>query len=382
MTQQPMQQPTNQQMNHQPMTDEQLEIVAKLTVKLNELRYEIKFIPPISVGPVISVYRFLPLGQTRVSQLEGLATDFAVLLGVEDVFVKRLPGEACVGVFVPNKERTKVTFLDTINNVWAVKDVQKIPLNLGVDHLGKPLVVDLCDLPHLLVAGSTGSGKSTLLSSLLASIIYCISPERVQFILSDTKAVEFGHFIGAPHLLYEPATTVYQTLERLEYVIDEMEDRLKILSKLGFRNIHEYNKQPSKGPLPFLVIVIDELADLMMFKGEKRGETKIATEKIGTIVQKSRAAGIYFIAGTQRPSVNIVAGSIKANFPARLTFRLPSEIDSRTVIGTTGAEHLLSQGDMLFVNPNRPAVQRVHAPYATITDIKAAVEAASHKGHN
>jgi S-DNA-T family DNA segregation ATPase FtsK/SpoIIIE len=363
------------------LTDEQLDVVAKITIKLTELRYDARFIPPVSVGPLISVFRFLPTNQTRVSNLEGLATDFAVLLGVEDVFVKRLPGESAVGIFVPNKERTLVKFLDCINNVWKVRNELKIPLNLGVDYLGNPTIVDLVDLPHLLIAGSTGSGKSTLLSSVIASLIYCVGPERVQIILSDTKNVEFGHFVGAPQLLFEPATSVYQTLERLDWVIDEMEDRLKIIGKAGCRNVHEYNssKVLTKGPFPFIVIIIDELADLMMFKGSKKGESKIAEEKISKIVQKSRAAGIYFITATQRPSVNVVAGSIKANFPARLTFRLPSEFDSRTVIGTSGAEHLLSQGDMLFVSPNRPGIQRLHAPYARIDDIKACTEAAARK---
>jgi DNA segregation ATPase FtsK/SpoIIIE, S-DNA-T family len=362
------------------LTEEQLDVVAKITIKLAELRYEANFIPPVSKGPLISVYRFLPTNQTRVSNLEGLATDFAVLLGVEDVFVKRLPGESAVGIFVPNRERTLVKFLDCISNAWRQRNETKCPLNLGVDYLGQPSVVDLVELPHLLIAGSTGSGKSTLLSSIIASLIYCVPAERVQIILSDTKNVEFGHFVGAPHLLFEPATSVYQTLERLDWVIDEMEDRLKLIGKAGFRNIHEYNdKDNLKGPLPFIVIIIDELADLMMFKGSKKGESKISEEKISKIVQKSRAAGIYFIAATQRPSVNIVAGSIKANFPARLTFRLPSEFDSRTVINTTGAEHLLSQGDMLFVNPNKPGLQRLHAPYARIEDIKACVDAAARK---
>jgi S-DNA-T family DNA segregation ATPase FtsK/SpoIIIE len=362
------------------LTDEQLDTIAKITIKLTELRYDAKFIPPVSVGPLISVFRFLPTNQTRVSNLEGLATDFAVLLGVEDVFVKRLPGESAVGVFVPNKIRTLVKFLDCIGNVWKVRNELKLPLNLGVDYLGLPCVVDLSDLPHLLIAGSTGSGKSTLLSSIIASLCYCVGPERVQIILSDTKNVEFGHFVGAPQLLFEPATSVYQTLERLDWVIDEMEDRLKTIGKAGHRNIHEYNTASNpKGPFPFIVIIIDELADLMMFKGSKKGESKIAEEKIAKIVQKSRAAGIYFIAATQRPSVNVVAGSIKANFPARLTFRLPSEFDSRTVIGTGGAEHLISQGDMLFVNPNKPGLQRLHAPYARIKDIKACVDAAARK---
>lgn len=370
---------TQQQIQTQKMTltEEQQTVVAKLLVKLSELRFEVNFVPPVSIGPVISVYRFLPTGQTRVSHLESLATDFAVLLGVEDVFVKRLPGESCVGVFVPNAQRTPVTFLETVKNVWTLRDNLKIPLNLGVDHLGTAAVVDLSDLPHLLVAGSTGAGKSTWLSSAIASLMYCVSHERVQFVLSDTKNVEFGHFIGSPHLLFEPATSVYQTLERLDWCIDEMQDRLQKIGKAGFRNIHEWNAVRER--MSFIVIIIDELADLMLHKGEKRGESKIAQDKISTIVQKSRASGMYFIAATQRPSVNIVAGSIKANFPARLSFRLPSEADSRTVISTAGCEHLLSQGDMLFINPNRAGLQRLHAPYARIDDIKAAVEAATQR---
>lgn len=387
-----MQQLTQTQAKQQ-LNDEQLTIVAKVSAKLIELRYEATFVAPVSTGPVISVYRFLPTGQTRVSHLEGLATDFAVLLGVEDVFVKRLPGEACVGVFVPNRERTKVTFLETINHVWAQRDKIRIPLNLGVDHLGNPVVVDLSELPHLLVAGSTGSGKSTLLSSILASLIYCVPAERLQLVLSDTKNVEFGHFVGAPHLLFEPATSVYQTLERLDWVIDEMTERLKTIGAAGFRNIHEYNerfnaqtgmekyldKKLKLGAYPFIIIVIDELADLMLFKGKKKGESKLAEEKIGSIVQKARASGIYVIAGTQRPSVDIIAGTIKNNFPARLAFRLSSQVDSRTVISTGGAEHLLAQGDMLFVNPNKAGLQRIHAPFARIDDIRAAVDAASRR---
>lgn len=357
------------------MSDEQQETIAKLTIKTIELGFSVKFVPPIQVGPIVSIYKFLPMNSTRVSTLENLASDYAVALGVEDVLCKRMPGESAVGVFVPNRERKFIDFKETVKNVWAVANVARVPLNFGVDVRGVPFIEDLSTLPHLLIAGSTGSGKSTLLSSILASIIYCCPPDKIQFILSDTKNVEFGHFVGAPHLLFEPATSVYQTLERLDWVIDEMSNRLKLIGKAGMRNIFEYNfSVPPRNILSYIVIIIDELADLMMFKGEKRGESKIAQDKISTIVQKSRASGIYFIAATQRPSVNVVAGSIKANFPARLSFRLPSESDSRCVISTGGAEHLLAQGDMLYVSPNRPGLVRLHAPYAKIEDIRAAVD--------
>jgi len=365
------------------MTDEQISVVATISIKLAELGLVLKFTKPISVGPILSVYRFAPQGSTKVSQVEACSADLAIALGVEDVFVKRMPGESTIGVFVANVKRTPITFLDTINNVWKLRDNMKIPLNFGVDHLGKPFIEDLVELPHLLVAGSTGSGKSTFMRSMLASLIYCIPPSRLQVGLSDTKNVEFGHFVGTPHLLWQPANSVYNTLEQLDWLCDEMELRLKTIGKASKLNIHEYNDHAVTcnfiKPLPYIVYIIDELADLMAYKGEKRGESKLAEEKIGQIVQKSRASGIYLIAGTQRPSTNVVAGSIKANFPARLSFKLPADYDSRTVIGTTGAEHLLSKGDMLYVSPNRPGLSRLHSPYAKIEDIRAAVDAAMHR---
>lgn len=356
---------------------EQEVVVGKVASKLAELGYEARFIGPISVGPILSVYRFFPTGRTKVSNLEALASDFAVTLGVEDVLVKRMPGESAVGIFVPNAERTYINFRDTASTIWQTYHAPNgptVPLNLGIDHLGQPFVEDLALLPHLLIAGSTGAGKSTLLDALIASIVYTVNSDTIKLVMSDTKNVEFGHFVGAPHLLFEPATSIYQTLEQLDWVIDEMSDRLNALGKAGVRNIFEYREMGKK--MASIVVIIDELADIMQFKGEKRGESKIAEDKLGAIVQKSRAAGVYVIAATQRPSVNVVAGSIKANFPARLTFRLPSDADSRTVIGTTGAEHLLSRGDMLYVSPNAPGIRRLHAPFVEIEDIKAAVEVA------
>jgi len=325
--------------------------------------------------------------------MESLADDFAVLLGVEDIMVKRMPGESAVGVFVPNRQRTLVKFLDTLALNWQQSKAARVPLNFGVDYLGNGFVEDLATLPHLLIAGSTGSGKSTLISSMIAVVINIVNSNAIKFILSDTKNVEFGHFVGAPHLLFDPVTSIYQTIEKMEWLCEEMEDRLKKIGKAGCRNIFEYKEKLNATPtivpnnfhgpvedLPYIILVIDELADILSDssrpgqKGPSIG--KIAGGFLAKIVQKSRAAGVYVIACTQRPSVNIVSGSIKANFPARLSFRLPSGPDSRTVIGTEGAEHLLSQGDMLYCSPNRPGITRLHAPWASITDIKAAVEAA------
>lgn len=358
-------------------------IAAVLAHKIFELGHSADYVKDISEGPIVTVFRFMPKGSTRVSHLEGLAQDFAITLGVEDVVVKRIPGESSVSIFVPNKERKLVEWKNTLNSFWKVKDSQRLPLNLGVDHLGRPVVVDLCDLPHLLVAGSTGSGKSTLLSSILASIVYGVNSTLVKFVLSDTKGVEFPHFSGAPHLLFENATSVEETIERFNWLINEMEGRLKQLAKYGLRNIGELNSS-GKTSLPYILVVIDELADLLSDRSrpnEDRGPSlgKIAEEKLAKLAAKARASGIHIIASTQRPSVKMVEGNIKANFPARLSFRLPGGPDSRTVLGTEGAEHLLSRGDMLFVNPNRPGIQRLHAPYANIEDIIAAVDVASRR---
>jgi S-DNA-T family DNA segregation ATPase FtsK/SpoIIIE len=380
-------------------TEEQKAVTIVLAHKIASLGLNATFVEPISVGPILSVYRFMPKGSTKVSSLEALSQDFALALGVEDVMVKRMPGEVAVGIFVPNKERKYVQWRD-ICGVPPNRAI--IPLVMGVDHLGNKVLEDLTLFPHLLVAGSTGGGKSTFLNSLIATWIYNNSPDDIQIILIDLKQVEFNHFVGARHLLFEPAYNVYQALERMQWAIDEMEGRLKKFAKCGARNILEYNNriQTSTGStdtsrtrtsvalqanakIAYIVIVFDELASLLLDsrkEGENEGETrgpslgKIAQGKLSQLAEKARATGIHIIAATQRSSVKVVEGNIKANFPARLTFRLPSEADSRTILGTSGAEHLLSRGDMLFSNPNRPGLARIHAPLASIQDIKAAVE--------
>jgi S-DNA-T family DNA segregation ATPase FtsK/SpoIIIE len=252
-------------------------------------------------------------------------------------------------------------------------------------------------MPHLLISGSTGSGKSTLLNSLIASIVFDHRPDEVQFVIIDLKQVEFTHYTGCKHLAFEPATSIYQALERMQYLIDEMERRLKTFAKHGYRNILEYNTAQQRlnnitqtAPLPYYVVVFDELASLLLDsrrRGEEEADSeargpslgKIAQGKLSQLAEKARATGIHLIAATQRSSVKVVEGNIKANFPARLTFRLPSEADSRTILGTSGAEHLLARGDMLFSNPNRPGLSRIHAPIASLEDIRACVEFASRR---
>lgn len=365
---------------------EQLETIGKIQMKFAELGINAKpLIDKVSIGPMLTAYRYMPFGATKVSHMEALGEDLAITLGVEDVLVKRMPGESAVGVFVPNKQRSWVTFRDTINAVWCASKEQKvkIPLNMGMDWLGKPVVEDLAELPHLLVAGSTGTGKSTWARCLAASIVYTVNTSGVKLVISDTKGVEYTSFARVPHMLFPIATTVYQTMEQLEQVIRMIDARQNEFAKAGCLNIHEWH---GKGKvMPFIVVIIDELADILLNQEknddeeDKRKLGRIAEHQLGKITQRARFTGIHLIASTQRPSVDVIRGSIKANFPARLSFRLPSEADSRTVLAHQGAEHLMSKGDMLFVSPLRPGLIRLHAPLANATDIQSAIDMAAQR---
>jgi len=367
-------------------TDEQLATLATLQVKLNSLGVEGDFLPDVSVGPIVTLYRFVPKNATRVSLVERVAPDLAIALKVEAVQVRRV--DNAVGIYVPNKTRTLVQFRDSIGPVWtAFNDKhQRIPILFGIDHMGTFVSEDLTTLPHLLIAGATNSGKSTLINSILASLVYTIPKDRLQLVLSDVKQVEFTHFTGAPHLRYPVATDVGKTLKYLQWLIDEINNRLTTLSQRRCQNILQHN-QSSYPFMPYILLVIDELAEILMNQerelyidetGKERTRTlgKVAEHRLGLIAQKARATGIHIIAATQRPSVRVVEGNIKANFPARVSFRLPSEADSRTILGTGGAEQLLSQGDMLYMSPNTPAIRRLHAPIASLSDIEQAIDIA------
>ncbi len=359
----------------------QRSVVMVLQHKLTTLGIAARFVEPISVGPIVSVYRFLPIGSSRVSQLEGLAEDFAITLGVEDVFVKRMPGESAVGIFVPNKERKWVHWRDLCTLPTAG---WHIPLFLGIDFLGRVVHEELTLMPHLLIAGSTGSGKSTLLNSIIASLILNMPSTDLQLALSDIKGVEWVHFDDSKHLFRRRATSINESLLLFDDLIVEMEARLKLFSKGGHRNILEYNSATAYAKKPYICLLIDELFDILVNRaqyeeGSRDTVGKVASSKLASLAAKARATGIHIIASTQRPSVKLVEGDIKANFPARITFRLPSEADSRTVLGTSGAEHLLSRGDMLCINPNKPGIQRIHAPLADLKDIKAALEYATRR---
>lgn len=369
------------------LTPNQLQVLAKLQVKLSSLKIDGHFLPEVSVGPIVSLYRFVPTNATKVSTVENLSDDMAISLGVESVQIQRLPSENAIGIFVPNQNRTVLQFKEAVSSVWTSK--AKLPILLGMNHSGAIIVEDLTTLPHLLIAGSTGGGKSTLLNSIISSLIYCKSPTELKMVLCDTKQVEFTHFVKAPHLMFPVCTSVLDVITHLELLVDEVESRLKHLASRGCQNIAQFNTIFVKGSInsqmSYIILIIDELADILQDQTKEEDENGKAIGKyygkqaeylLGKIVQKARATGIHVIAATQRTSVKVVEGNIKANFPARISFRLPSEADSRTILGGSGAEHLLSQGDMLYLSPNNPAIRRIHAPYASIEDIKVAVEMA------
>ena len=319
----------------------------------------------------------IPQGSTRASHLENIAEDLALALQVESVLIRPLPQEGCVGIFVPHppSEIKTVMWRDLLATSPASQRMI-LPICLGVDWLGTPVFDDLAALPHLLVAGSTGGGKSVFMRSIIATIVY---NGNNKIVLSDTKGVEFTEFIGNPTLWVETggeiATTPMRTVEQMDLLCKETDLRLDLFGRSACRNIIEYNQRCSvPARLPFIILVIDELADIVFLPGEKGRAAKIGADKLDYLTRKARAAGIHVIAGTQRPSVDTVKGVIKANFTARIAFKTASAIDSKVILDETGAENLLKKGDMLYRSPNLPGLQRLHSGYASTEDIHGALE--------
>lgn len=374
------------------LTDEQLATVAKIVLKNSQLGVSAEFHPPVKEGTRVSLYKFLPKGATRVAHMEAVAPDLALALGIDkdtDLLIQRLAGEPYVGIYVPNAVKRQTSLTQSLTATWqacaaaqAKGEPIHVPINFGTDWLGNAYVEDLTKSLHLLVAGSTGGGKSVWGRAVLTNLITNKSPDEVHLVLSDTKQVELDDFAGIPHMHYgKIAKSVYESLEQLEGIIDECEQRMKTLAGACVRNLVDYNHENPRTRMPFLVVYIDELADLLLFKGNKRGESHLAEEKISKIVAKTRAAGAYLIASTQRPSVDVVTGIIKANFPARLSFKMPSGIDSRTILATEGAEHLSKVGDMLYKSPLRSDIVRLHAPFARAKEIEESILYATNYRH-
>lgn len=328
----------------------------------------------VKKGPVITLYEFEPGKVTRVKRLQGLQEDLALALSAEAVMVHRIAGRNLMAIEISNSasERKNIQFRDTLARMREAKrDGMDLPLNLGTDPFGVQVVDDLATMPHLLIAGSTGSGKSVSLNCMISSLIMTCSPHELQFYMIDPKGVELVHYNGIPHMKQEMVTSPHYAKDMLERLVREMRHRLTMLTVDRVRDIRELNLlRQGRGAelLPRIVLVVDELGDLML--QDKKAFISLFAE----ISQIARATGIHMICATQRPSVDVLPGKIKVNFPARMSFRVTSSVDSKTIVHRTGAEGLLGRGDMLYLSPSRSGCIRIHAPWVPLDDVKKLTE--------
>jgi S-DNA-T family DNA segregation ATPase FtsK/SpoIIIE len=350
-------------------------------------------------GPVITVFEFEPAPGVKVSRIVGLSDDLALALCAVSVrIVAPIPGKAVVGIEIPNKVRQTVYLKEVVTSEAFLESRSKLSICLGMGISGQPFVIDLAKMPHLLVAGSTGSGKSVFLNAMICSILFKSRPDEVRFLMIDPKMLELSLYEGIPHLLLPVVTNPKKAAIALGWLVDEMERRYEILAEKGVRNIDQHNRQVEKSwevsknrpvvhrvpddmhkeggveteerpeKLPYIVVVLDELADLMMVS------SRDVEDAITRLAQMARAVGIHLILATQRPSVDVITGLIKANFPARISFQVSSRTDSRTILDAIGAEHLLGAGDMLFLPPGSSKMIRVHGAFLSEIEIRRVVE--------
>ena len=328
----------------------------------------------IDPGPVVTTFEFKPDAGVKYSKITGLADDLCLAMQAESVLIDRIPGKSTVGIQIPNPNREQISLRELLESEAYRRSTSKLTIALGKTIHGEPFVSDLATMPHLLIAGSTGAGKSVSVNAMLSSILFRASPDDVRFIMVDPKRLELGMYEDIPHLLTPVVVDPKLAANALRWAVREMEDRYKTLAAVGVRNIEQYNRNlkqaqtENKGPvlddkgnevktLPFIVVLIDELADLMMVAGNE------VEESIARLAQMARAVGIHLILATQRPSVDVITGLIKANLPARISFRVSSKIDSRTILDGNGAEQLLGRGDMLYLPPASSRFIRLHGPY-------------------
>jgi DNA segregation ATPase FtsK/SpoIIIE, S-DNA-T family len=337
-------------------------------------------ITQINPGPVVTTFEFKPEAGIKYSRITGLGEDLCLALRAESILVERIPGKSTVGIEVPNARRETIALRDVIESPEFSHSPSKLVLPLGKDLIGRIRAADLTQMPHLLIAGSTGTGKSVFINSLLMGMLFKATPEELKLVLVDPKRLELGLYADIPHLFTPVVTDAKVAANVLRNATREMERRLKLLAQKGVRNIDQYNRTFEKGqslslfdnteeeehrPLPYMVIVIDELADLMMV------DTNGVEESITRLAQMARAVGIHLILATQRPSVDVITGLIKANFPARISFRVASKVDSRTILDSNGSESLLGKGDMLYLPAGSSRLHRIHGPYVTESEIAA-----------
>ena len=338
-------------------------------------------ITQINPGPVVTTFEFKPEAGIKYSRITNLSDDLCLALKAESILIERMAGKSTVGIQVPNRQREIIWLRENIESQEFMGSKSKLTMAMGKDINGRIVTADLAGMPHLLIAGSTGAGKSVAINAMIMSILYKATPDQVRLILVDPKRLELGNYEGVPHLYTPIITEPKLAANALRNAVREMERRLKLLAAKGVRNIDQYNKLFDQGgtpslfdeasdekPIPYIVIIIDELADLMML------DSSNVEESITRLAQMARAVGIHLVLATQRPSVDVITGLIKANFPARVSFRVATKVDSRTILDANGAEALLGKGDMLYLPSGSARVHRLHAPFVTEKEIAAVVE--------
>ena len=365
---------------HSTINEDELKITAQvLQEKYGEfdVRGQVTQINP---GPVVTTFEFKPEAGIKYSRITGLCDDLCLALRAESILIERMPGKSTVGIQVPNHERETIWLREVVESHEFLGGKSRLTLAMGKDINGRIVTADLNTMPHLLIAGSTGSGKSVAINAFIMSLLYKATPDEVRLILVDPKRLELGNYEGVPHLHTPIITEPKLASNALRNAVREMERRLKVLAEKGVRNIDQYNRLFDGGtaslfddgsdarPLPYIIIIIDELADLMMLDGQN------VEASITRLAQMARAVGIHLVLATQRPSVDVITGLIKANFPARMSFRVATKIDSRTILDANGAEALLGRGDMLYLPNGSARVHRVHAPFVTEKEIASVVE--------
>ena len=319
-------------------------------------------IKKVSHGPVVTLNEFEPAAGVKVSKIINLSDDIARNTSSESARISTIPGSNTVGIELPNLSRENVYLSEILNSTDFKKKDIKLPIALGKNISGIPIVGDLASMPHLLIAGTTGSGKSVCINTIILSLLYRHTPEKCKFILIDPKMLELSTYEGIPHLLCPVITEAKKAASVLGWVVKEMESRYRLMTKEGVRNIDGYNAKHTL-PMPYIVVVVDEMSDLMLVAGKE------IENYIQKLSQMARAAGIHIIMATQRPSVDVITGTIKANFPTRISFQVTSKIDSRTILGEQGAEQLLGKGDMLYMSSANRIV-RIHAPFVSENEIE------------
>ena len=319
-------------------------------------------IKKISYGPVVTLNEFEPAPGVKVSKIINLSEDIARNTSSESARISTIPGSSTIGIELPNLSRENVYLSEIVSSASFSKKNIKLPIALGKSISGEPITGDLFSMPHLLIAGTTGSGKSVCINTIILSLLYKHTPDKCRFILIDPKMLELSTYEGIPHLLCPVITEAKKAASVLGWVVKEMESRYRLMTKVGVRNIDGYNEK-NKISMPYIVVIVDEMSDLMMVAGKE------IENYIQKLSQMARAAGIHIIMATQRPSVDVITGTIKANFPTRISFQVTSKIDSRTILGEQGAEQLLGKGDMLYMSSANRII-RIHAPYVSENEIE------------